>query len=145
MLVCVLVCSNYDAKENSKIIALLNNFDDFISEESLWQISETIKPRHSSKHLHQMASPTPDKHWRPTWLGSYVVRNLVAQFAKSAKQLANVSLLTCVMPQRPDPEILKKGEGAEGWIVEFIKRENYQKIVSNKKIVGPVVLYRKCT
>jgi len=46
-----LLHSNYELKENSKIIALLNNFDDFISEESLWQLSETIKPRHSSKHL----------------------------------------------------------------------------------------------
>jgi len=43
--------SNYELKENAKIAALLNNFDDFISEESLWQISETIKPRPSSKHL----------------------------------------------------------------------------------------------
>jgi len=49
---CVRVsCSNYELKENKKVIALLNNFDDFISEESLWQLSESIKPRHSSKHL----------------------------------------------------------------------------------------------
>ena len=47
----IILCSNYELKENSKINALLNNFDDFISEESLWQLSESIKPRHSSKHL----------------------------------------------------------------------------------------------
>jgi len=47
----VYCCSNYELKENAKIMSLLNNFDDFISEESLWQISETIKPRQGSKRL----------------------------------------------------------------------------------------------
>jgi len=47
----VYFCSNYELKENAKIMSLLNNFDDFISEESLWQISETIKPRQGSKRL----------------------------------------------------------------------------------------------
>lgn len=37
----------YDLKKNEKIIALFNNFDYYLSEESLWQLSEMIKPRGS--------------------------------------------------------------------------------------------------
>jgi Rap guanine nucleotide exchange factor 1 len=40
---------NYGFKKNEKIIAFCNNFVDFISEESLWQISEKIKPRASKR------------------------------------------------------------------------------------------------
>ncbi|KAI0209275.1 Guanine nucleotide-releasing factor 2 [Lamellibrachia satsuma] len=36
---------NYEFKKNDKIIAYFNNFDDYLCEESLWQISEAIKPR----------------------------------------------------------------------------------------------------
>lgn len=35
---------NYDFKESSKILAMFNNFEDYLSEESLWQISKKIKP-----------------------------------------------------------------------------------------------------
>ena len=41
--------SNYDFKKNAKVIGFFNNFDNYISEESLWQISETIKPRGQRK------------------------------------------------------------------------------------------------
>ncbi|XP_074654092.1 uncharacterized protein LOC141908130 [Tubulanus polymorphus] len=36
---------DYPFKRHSKIILMFNNFDDVLCEESLWQISETIKPR----------------------------------------------------------------------------------------------------
>ncbi|XP_065345854.1 guanine nucleotide-releasing factor 2 isoform X5 [Cloeon dipterum] len=35
----------YHFKKQERILALFNNFDDFLCEESMWQISETIKPR----------------------------------------------------------------------------------------------------
>jgi hypothetical protein len=41
--------SNYDFKKNTRVIDFFNNFDNYISEESLWQISETIKPRGSAQ------------------------------------------------------------------------------------------------
>lgn len=42
-------CSNYQIKRNEKLINCFNNFDDYLSEESLWQISEKIKPRGGNK------------------------------------------------------------------------------------------------
>ncbi|ESO04551.1 hypothetical protein HELRODRAFT_79022, partial [Helobdella robusta] len=42
--------SRYCIKRNDKIISYFNNFDDFISEESLWQMSEMIKPRMKKKN-----------------------------------------------------------------------------------------------
>ncbi|XP_033727703.1 rap guanine nucleotide exchange factor 1-like isoform X2 [Pecten maximus] len=36
---------NYECKRNEKIMTVFNNFEDYLSEESLWQISEKIKPR----------------------------------------------------------------------------------------------------
>ncbi|XP_021352661.1 rap guanine nucleotide exchange factor 1-like isoform X1 [Mizuhopecten yessoensis] len=36
---------NYECKRNEKIMSMFNNFEDYLSEESLWQISEKIKPR----------------------------------------------------------------------------------------------------
>jgi hypothetical protein len=41
--------SNYQFKKNEKILAFFNNFDDYLSEEALWQISESIKPRGGKK------------------------------------------------------------------------------------------------
>ncbi|ELU15822.1 hypothetical protein CAPTEDRAFT_20589 [Capitella teleta] len=35
---------NYNFKENPKILAMFNNFEDYICEESLWQISKVLKP-----------------------------------------------------------------------------------------------------
>jgi len=32
-------------KKNERILSVFNNFEDCLSEESLWQISEKIKPR----------------------------------------------------------------------------------------------------
>ncbi|XP_022322491.1 uncharacterized protein LOC111123983 isoform X7 [Crassostrea virginica] len=40
---------NYQIKRNEKLINCLNNFDEYLSEESLWQISEKIKPRGGNK------------------------------------------------------------------------------------------------
>ncbi|XP_048777777.2 rap guanine nucleotide exchange factor 1-like isoform X4 [Ostrea edulis] len=40
---------NYQIKRNEKLINCFNNFDDYLSEESLWQISEKIKPRGGNK------------------------------------------------------------------------------------------------
>ncbi|XP_062584214.1 rap guanine nucleotide exchange factor 1-like isoform X5 [Saccostrea cucullata] len=40
---------NYQIKRNEKLINCFNDFDDYLSEESLWQISEKIKPRGGNK------------------------------------------------------------------------------------------------
>lgn len=45
----IFYCSNYQIKRNEKLINCFNNFDDYLSEESLWQISEKIKPRGGNK------------------------------------------------------------------------------------------------
>ncbi|XP_073979837.1 C3G guanyl-nucleotide exchange factor isoform X3 [Rhodnius prolixus] len=39
----------YNFKKNERIIAFFSNFDDFLCEEAMWQISESIKPRGSKK------------------------------------------------------------------------------------------------
>lgn len=52
-------CSAYDLKKNEKIIAFFNNFDYYLSEESLWQLSEMIKPRGSKTPVKQ----NDWKHW----------------------------------------------------------------------------------
>ncbi|XP_069982713.1 rap guanine nucleotide exchange factor 1 isoform X8 [Penaeus vannamei] len=39
----------YSFKKNEKVIAFFNNFDDYHSEEALWHISESIKPRGGKK------------------------------------------------------------------------------------------------
>ncbi|XP_067661881.1 rap guanine nucleotide exchange factor 1-like isoform X2 [Haliotis asinina] len=42
---------NYEFKKNEKILAIINEFDDYLSEELLWQISEKIKPRGGRKKV----------------------------------------------------------------------------------------------
>ncbi|KAH9488884.1 Rap guanine nucleotide exchange factor 1 [Bulinus truncatus] len=37
--------SNYQVKRNEKIMNMLNNFEDYLNEEVLWNISQKIKPR----------------------------------------------------------------------------------------------------
>ncbi|XP_014251044.1 rap guanine nucleotide exchange factor 1 isoform X3 [Cimex lectularius] len=39
----------YTFKKNERIIAFFSNFDDFLCEEAMWQISESIKPRGTKK------------------------------------------------------------------------------------------------
>ncbi|KAK7793296.1 hypothetical protein R5R35_007622 [Gryllus longicercus] len=39
----------YPYKKHERIIAFFNNFDEFLSEEAMWQISENIKPRGGKK------------------------------------------------------------------------------------------------
>ncbi|XP_042898882.1 guanine nucleotide-releasing factor 2 isoform X2 [Parasteatoda tepidariorum] len=41
--------SQYPVKRNEQIISFFNNFDDYLCEEAMWQISETIKPRGRKK------------------------------------------------------------------------------------------------
>ncbi|GIY77806.1 rap guanine nucleotide exchange factor 1 [Caerostris darwini] len=41
--------SQYPIKRNDQIISFFNNFDDYLCEEAMWQISETIKPRGGKK------------------------------------------------------------------------------------------------
>ena len=41
--------SSYPYKKNDRIIAFFNGFDDSLSEEAMWQISEKIKPRGGKK------------------------------------------------------------------------------------------------
>uniref|UniRef100_T1J7M1 CRK SH3-binding GNRP n=1 Tax=Strigamia maritima TaxID=126957 RepID=T1J7M1_STRMM len=45
---------NYHFKRSEKIIAFFNNFDDYLCEESMWQISESIKPRGGKKKMDLM-------------------------------------------------------------------------------------------
>lgn len=42
---------NYSFKRHDKIIAFFNNFDDYLCEEAMWQISESIKPRGGKKKI----------------------------------------------------------------------------------------------
>lgn len=39
----------YSFKKHEHIVAFFNNFDEFLCEEAMWQISESIKPRGSKK------------------------------------------------------------------------------------------------
>lgn len=43
------ISSGYPYKKNERIIAFFNGFDDSLSEEAMWQISEKIKPRGGKK------------------------------------------------------------------------------------------------
>ena len=45
------VCSHYPFKRNEQIIGFFNNFENYLSEEAMWQISESIKPRGVTKKL----------------------------------------------------------------------------------------------
>jgi Rap guanine nucleotide exchange factor 1 len=42
-------CRTYSFKKHERIIAFFNNFDEFLCEEAMWQISESIKPRGGKK------------------------------------------------------------------------------------------------
>ncbi|KAK3087482.1 hypothetical protein FSP39_006537 [Pinctada imbricata] len=46
---------NYQIQKNEKIINVFNNFDDYLSEDSLWQISEKIRPRGGAKKRIEVA------------------------------------------------------------------------------------------
>lgn len=39
----------YSFKKHERIITFFNNFSDFLCEEAMWQISESIKPRGGKK------------------------------------------------------------------------------------------------
>jgi Rap guanine nucleotide exchange factor 1 len=39
----------YSFKKQERIIAFFSNFDEFLCEEAMWQISEAIKPRGGKK------------------------------------------------------------------------------------------------
>lgn len=41
--------TKYNIKKNDKILSFFNNFDGHLTEDSLWQISEIIKPRHKKQ------------------------------------------------------------------------------------------------
>ncbi|KAG8236635.1 hypothetical protein J437_LFUL019237 [Ladona fulva] len=41
--------NQYNFKKNERIIAFFNNFDEFLCEEAMWQISESIRPRGGKK------------------------------------------------------------------------------------------------
>lgn len=45
----ILLCSTYQFKKNERIITFFQNFDDFIGEDAMWQLSESIKPRGGKK------------------------------------------------------------------------------------------------
>ena len=45
----VFSCRTYSFKKHERINAFFNNFDDFLCEEAMWQISESIKPRGGKK------------------------------------------------------------------------------------------------
>ena len=46
----ILFRSNYEFKKEHKIVAFFDDFSNSLSDESLWQISEDIKPRGKHKH-----------------------------------------------------------------------------------------------
>ncbi|KAJ8300665.1 hypothetical protein KUTeg_022184 [Tegillarca granosa] len=46
---------HYEIKKQDKILAVFNKFDDHLTEESLWQISEKIKPRGGKKKQMEQA------------------------------------------------------------------------------------------
>lgn len=45
----VICCRTYSFKKHERIITFFNNFSDFLCEEAMWQISESIKPRGGKK------------------------------------------------------------------------------------------------
>ncbi|XP_031627497.1 guanine nucleotide-releasing factor 2-like isoform X6 [Contarinia nasturtii] len=46
-------CSSYPFKKISKIIEFFDNFENYLDEDAMWQISETIKPRVTRKPISQ--------------------------------------------------------------------------------------------
>jgi len=49
MLIVLYFYSTYSFKKHERIITFFNNFSDFLCEEAMWQISESIKPRGGKK------------------------------------------------------------------------------------------------
>lgn len=48
------ICSSaYPFKKNSRIIEFFDNFENYLDEDAMWQISETIKPRVTRKPISQ--------------------------------------------------------------------------------------------
>lgn len=41
--------SNYEVRKNEKLVAMFDDFNDYLGEEALWQISQEIKPREGKK------------------------------------------------------------------------------------------------
>jgi len=46
---CSFPSRTYSFKKHERINAFFNNFDEFLCEEAMWQISESIKPRGGKK------------------------------------------------------------------------------------------------
>ncbi|XP_055301073.1 guanine nucleotide-releasing factor 2 isoform X22 [Sitodiplosis mosellana] len=46
-------CSSYPFKKNERIIEFFDNFENYLDEDAMWQISETIKPRVTRKPISQ--------------------------------------------------------------------------------------------
>ena len=46
--------TKYSIKRNEKIVSFFDNFDNFLTEDALWSISEVIKPRPKKKTSKQM-------------------------------------------------------------------------------------------
>ena len=46
--------TKYSIKRNEKIVSFFDNFDSYLTEDALWQISEEIKPRPKKKTSKQM-------------------------------------------------------------------------------------------
>lgn len=47
--VSIFLCSSYIFKKNDRIIGFFENFENYLDEDTMWQISESIKPRGSRK------------------------------------------------------------------------------------------------
>lgn len=52
--------SSYPFKKHARIIEFFDNFENYLDEDAMWQISETIKPRVTRKPLSQ---PSTWKKW----------------------------------------------------------------------------------
>ena len=46
---CFFIFSNYEIKKSEKVCAMFDSFNNYLGEETLWQISEEIKPRGGKK------------------------------------------------------------------------------------------------
>lgn len=57
----------YKFKKNERIMAMFNEFDDVLSEEAMWQVSESIKPRGGRRAPPQPAHQ-PHAHAQPVWI-----------------------------------------------------------------------------
>lgn len=55
----IIFSRQYKFKKNERIQAMFNDFDDVLSEEAMWQVSESIKPRGGRAKTGPPPAPAP--------------------------------------------------------------------------------------